>query len=756
MLQKLKEKFNSFGAARRNGSITKSEQLVIPPPNIVDYKHLHADNLRAQPLTPIPPDKIIHLDPVSLEKYEYHSVKYQGIRILKIHDEVLQFPDGRTQKKCSLLHCDLGQLPQYVALSYTWGCPIDDPAYMEAYKEPKEWILADNEEFFRVCSKELDGIGRNLYEALKRLSEDNYEPVKMRWIDQLCINQDDLEERASQVSLMGRIYSSCQKVIVWLGEELDRDIADFRALHRFLVPSMSHFMQANDPTALGMDDWDPTTFYERLNLDPEDCQFDWFGYYRFYSERRWFARAWVVQEVAFAPEVSFFCGNSEFSLVELDMIAIFLLKTGMGVYFFPSILPVDGTHAWSRILVFRSLQQTYSRFGPDWQKEMVRIYQLPRFALRYALFLECVGVLRATEALDDRDRVFAALGFLERGLGDEDGLSLKADYKPTTTVEDTYIRTATLLMQSLTELTLLSYVEDPSKRSLAHLPSWVPDFTVPYAPLRIKDIVDRYNATKGRFDQALGNGTIRIADNTLWLDGAEVDVIAGIQNTVQTPSTWDEEDSDLLYAVKLMHSWFNLLNGMGTVTPYSKVSHLEVLWRTLCINRLENPPFVAKIISSQMFHDFILYRFVDLQIRKHNGTLQQSSLPILKERYAVGPCWPKPSEFRHFTQVMIRLEARDMTLSLRDLKTWEDASLNTDHFTRVSFQPFGIGPDRRLFATEAGYLGLGPVSIQQGDQIWLFKGGRVPFVLRPVENGCYKLIGETYVHGVMNGEVWGS
>ncbi|KAF1954235.1 hypothetical protein CC80DRAFT_390480, partial [Byssothecium circinans] len=105
------------------------------------------------------------------------------------------------------------QVPQYVALSYTWGCPIEDP-------------------YFRVSSNEVDGIGRNLYEALKRLTENNHEPVRLIWIDQLCINQDDLEERASQVSLMDVIYNCCQKVIVWLGEELERDIADFRALHR--------------------------------------------------------------------------------------------------------------------------------------------------------------------------------------------------------------------------------------------------------------------------------------------------------------------------------------------------------------------------------------------------------------------------------------------------------------------------------------------------------------------------------------------
>lgn len=38
------------------------------------------------------------------------------------------------------------------------------------------------------------------------------------WVDALCINQDDLAERGSQISIMNLIYQSAQKVLVWLGE----------------------------------------------------------------------------------------------------------------------------------------------------------------------------------------------------------------------------------------------------------------------------------------------------------------------------------------------------------------------------------------------------------------------------------------------------------------------------------------------------------------------------------------------------------
>lgn len=59
--------------------------------------------------------------------------------------------------------------------------------------------------------------------------------------------------------------------------------------------------------------------------------------------------------------------------------------------------------------------------------------------------------------------------------------------------------------------------------------------------------------------------------------------------------------------------------------------------------------------------------------------------------------------------------------------------------------------------TSRGYLGLAPLPARQGDEVWVFSGGRVPCVLRRVVDGTGKsrrwFIGETYVHGVMNGEV---
>jgi hypothetical protein len=44
------------------------------------------------------------------------------------------------------------------------------------------------------------------------------------WIDQICINQDDVEEKTHQVVIMGQIYSMCFCVLVWLGTSTKRDL----------------------------------------------------------------------------------------------------------------------------------------------------------------------------------------------------------------------------------------------------------------------------------------------------------------------------------------------------------------------------------------------------------------------------------------------------------------------------------------------------------------------------------------------------
>jgi hypothetical protein len=69
----------------------------------------------------------------------------------------------------------------------------------------------------------------------------------------------------------------------------------------------------------------------------------------------------------------------------------------------------------------------------------------------------------------------------------------------------------------------------------------------------------------------------------------------------------------------------------------------------------------------------------------------------------------------------------------------------------------GIGTNiseyRAMGKSSNGTICLLPGASQPGDSIALIRGGKVPFVLRP-HGVNWMLIGEAYVHGIMEGEAW--
>jgi hypothetical protein len=50
-------------------------------------------------------------------------------------------------------------------------------------------------------------------------------------------------------------------------------------------------------------------------------------------------------------------------------------------------------------------------------------------------------------------------------------------------------------------------------------------------------------------------------------------------------------------------------------------------------------------------------------------------------------------------------------------------------------------------------LGLGPEGMRADDVVVVLHGASVPFVLRPVENGLWRLVGECYLYDVNEGRV---
>jgi hypothetical protein len=89
--------------------------------------------------------------------------------------------------------------------------------------------------------------------------------------------------------------------------------------------------------------------------------------------------------------------------------------------------------------------------------------------------------------------------------------------------------------------------------------------------------------------------------------------------------------------------------------------------------------------------------------------------------------------------------------SLIHLVICSDSFLHRN-FLQVAIKQTTFG--RRIFWTAQGYLGIGPASMAEGNIICVFFGGHVLYVLRAAGLGLYECIGECYVYGLMDGEVF--
>ena len=72
-----------------------------------------------------------------------------------------------------------------------------------------------------------------------------------------------------------------------------------------------------------------------------------------------------------------------------------------------------------------------------------------------------------------------------------------------------------------------------------------------------------------------------------------------------------------------------------------------------------------------------------------------------------------------------------------------------------------VALDKRFCVTRQGFIGLVPEHAMSGDMICIFKRARVPFLLRQnaevgirgTSTQTYFLVGECYIHGMMDGEM---
>jgi hypothetical protein len=100
--------------------------------------------------------------------------------------------------RCELFNTTLDAKEDFEALSYTWGNPSEtSPVVLHGQRHD---------------------VTKNLASALRHLRY--HDRQRILWVDALCIDQDNIEERNQQVTQMRDIYreGGAKRVVVWLGE----------------------------------------------------------------------------------------------------------------------------------------------------------------------------------------------------------------------------------------------------------------------------------------------------------------------------------------------------------------------------------------------------------------------------------------------------------------------------------------------------------------------------------------------------------
>ncbi|KAF8864312.1 hypothetical protein BDZ45DRAFT_34306 [Acephala macrosclerotiorum] len=355
---------------------------------------------------------------MSRQPYLYFALNKatQEIRLLTIHPGAF---DSELRLSLETVSFPKDSDLQFEALSYAWGS-------LENAVE----IVAEG-----IQSHGTIAITRNLADALPYLRRKD--TARVIWVDAICVNQQDLTERSSQVKRMADIYSSALRVIVWLGPE-SHDTALAIKCCETISENIAVDWGLQNMSALSTEThWaDPEEF---LPFDKEELTA-----VSSLLNRDWFKRLWIWQEVSLAQDVVVLCGIRSLHWTRIRD-AVF------NIYWKP--WPVDVTPE----LISRPHE--------------LLLYRLCR-GLGTSKLHELLENTKYSLCSDARDKIFALLSLLH---GQEQNIKIEPDYsKPLSRIYQDFVQN---YIEKQKHLRMLSAIE--VQDHLFASPSWVPDWSSP-------------------------------------------------------------------------------------------------------------------------------------------------------------------------------------------------------------------------------------------------------------------------------------
>lgn len=603
---------------------------------------------------------------------------------------------------CILDTVSLTACPGYIALSYAWG----DPRLVRS-------IVINGTEVL---------VTESVYVALQHLRQE-HEPLTL-WIDALCINQSDKDEKRAQVLQMRKIYEEAKCVLAWLGPEADGSDEVMDCLKRIGRTAEDLELWGISPLQFIEILMNPDSAYSVDTMAKLEDVFKrtdrWFcdqfpaEAYKAFVTRGWWYRVWVVQELSVAREIVFLCGKKKIPHKHLENAAMVLTA-----------------YCWSTAEREKS-RKTSRNGGPKPAHDAVNAAQSLSAADLMLSFCtayhqtKCtlLSILKQTIILDDdclrlrasdeRDKIYALLGLA----ADEEKLSIRIDYHEDYAPASMYLDVSRAILRR-GGLEMLAF------RPRWNVPNGLPSWACDWGPLVRLPFGDSTHID--RPFHASGTSTFELSFN----DQGEVLCIKGIR--------------------------VGQISRVGTAGTPGSMANLHMAEQDWMVVG----QFVAE--AAELCHDQSEEEIARILIGDYEMFRLETGLPVPRCRRATASCLEAYQTMKKWLRL-----PREKTAIEEEMKIprAEDLQRRTSELT-MDLKAHGMAEgasywtmlrqslDRRAFRSREGYVGLGPAQLMEGDIVCIFFGADLPFVLRSLDGRRYQLLGEAYVHKVMDGELMG-
>ncbi|KAI0442946.1 heterokaryon incompatibility protein-domain-containing protein [Xylaria telfairii] len=562
---------------------------------------------------------------------------------------------------------DTDEIPEYMALSYTWG--------------------AENPTRAISINGTIVQVRNNLARALQSIT--HFDPSMYVWADAICINQQDEREKSRIVPQIPDIFAGAWLVYAWLGPAQDSSTKDL--LRHFSDLGKLFWQQA------GSTDFDDKLSESRFKHPPGKQGVFPTEEYSSFSASPFWSRIWVLQEVYLAKRLYYACGSC-YVASNLLAGALILLEA-----FQRHLIRTQASALEDSVPVRDESDELLRKFAlklpsfPEMHRLIVytSIYPIDVISLRIAMTNFCVKELPGgSKATDPKDMIYGLMGFSDYGKS----------------VQEIYTAvTRAMIRNGFTDI--LSWAQSDAKR-IPYLPSWSlcsQGQAKPWLPQ-----FRACNETKYSHDE-----------------------------TIQpfSPLVMSVRGRRLDHVTRVGRRWFPRSGGGSA--PSSTGNTGALLARSVSYEDLRF--FLDEICEFAQQAENIYRRLFET---RGIGQIDKKRLPFSGGGTWRVPCCDQmvingrlvrgdPSTASRYEAMMGYLKAYGQEPEKESLMRWAD---------------------RRPFVTEHGFVGLGAGNTTPGDTLAVLDGFNACYLVRleSVPRLGYRLVGEAYVDGIMDGEMVGS